>query len=609
MVVPLFFLFNYGRDNLAVFRRTLLLLVVFLGINCGHCAVDAAAPSPVDKEQSLRKVGDGFGLADGPAWDSRGFLIVSDVKKQALHRYFPKKQSWSEMPKVEGRLSGLFHAVGDLFAANNTAGELRVFRGGFPGSGATQNYSLPGSESKKTPRANDLVVDHQGGAYITVTNRDEVVYVSPDGMNRVVSAAVPSPNGIILSPDQRTLYVANYRGKTIEQLAVKSPGDLGPPKRFAVMDDGEALGADGMTVDRAGNVYCAGATDVWIWNSEGVLLDRLKCPSRPINAAFGGADDRSLYVTCFDGVYEQRMLVPGRPSQPSLKLSNSPTSSRPDPGVPSNVKPHLDLVYATYGPRKMLMDIFQPNQSVAESPRPAVVVVHGGGWQKGDKAKFRALAVELARRGYVTAAIEYRLATEAKFPAAMQDCLAAVQFLRSQAAKYGIDSKRIAAVGGSAGGHLVGLMAAGATNPSFTAGEDASALSSAIQLAIVMAGPLQIATGQVAERSLTSADSNSVQWFGGTIEENPDAYHLADAYEQITESTPPIHFITGEYDNPDRNEPVRKKLKSLSIPTSLTVIPKGKHGCWNQLPWFSTFVSRIDELMQQHFGVFEKAGP
>ncbi|NDH95714.1 MAG: alpha/beta hydrolase, partial [Planctomycetia bacterium] len=189
-----------------------------------------------------------------------------------------------------------------------------------------------------------------------------------------------------------------------------------------------------------------------------------------------------------------------------------------------------------------------------------------------------ALAVDLARRGYVAAAIEYRLAAEAAFPAAIHDCLAAVRFLRLQASVYSIDPDRIAAVGGSAGGHLVGLMASGGTNPLLAGDGGNPSASSEIQLAVVMAGPLQIASGQVAERSLTAKDSNALVWFRGTAEEKPEVYALADAFEQMT---------------------------------SLTVIPNGKHGCWNRLPWFTTITDRIAEILAQQFGqagMLEPAG-
>jgi acetyl esterase/lipase len=171
-----------------------------------------------------------------------------------------------------------------------------------------------------------------------------------------------------------------------------------------------------------------------------------------------------------------------------------------------------------------------------------------------------------------------------------------------QASVYSIDPDRIAAVGGSAGGHLVGLMASGGTNPLLAGDGGNSSASSEIQVAVVMAGPLQIASGQVAERSLTAKDSNALVWFRGTVEEKPEAYVLADAFEQITEKTPPIHFITGDQDNPERNQSARERLQELGVTTSLTVIPNGKHGCWNRLPWFATITDRIAEILAQQFG-------
>ena len=111
--------------------------------------------------------------------------------------------------------------------------------------------------------------------------------------------------------------------------------------------------------------------------------------------------------------------------------------NRPSTEVPANVESHLDVVTAAYGDRKLHADIFVPNDR--KGLRPAVVVVHGGGWLKGDKTKFRALALKLASLGYVTAAVEYRLGGEAKFPAAIHDCNAAVRFLRANAKRYRID--------------------------------------------------------------------------------------------------------------------------------------------------------------------------
>ena len=274
---------------------------------------EPANTSPVDSEGALMRVGDSFGLPDGPAWDDVGELVVSDVKGQAVRCYDPAKKSWQDVSMEPARYSGFFIQLGKLYAADNGNGVVRVFSERKPGKvSAAETFSLGEPDKKgKPPRPNDLVVDRQGNVYVTVTGRNEVVCVRSDGTTSVATTGVISPNGITMSPDEKTLYVASYKPKTIEKFPVVSPGVLGDQQRFAVMDDGDAPGADGMAIDSAGNVYCAGATAVWIWNSAGQLLETVECPTRPINATFGGTDRKTLFVACFDGVYALPMKTSG----------------------------------------------------------------------------------------------------------------------------------------------------------------------------------------------------------------------------------------------------------------------------------------------------------
>jgi len=246
----------------------------------------------------------------------------------------------------------------------------------------------------------------------------------------------------------------------------------------------------------------------------------------------------------------------------------------------------------------MLADIFTPKEKSSKA-RPAIVVVHGGGWLKGDKSKFRALAINLAKRGYVTAAIEYRLGGEAKFPAGIHDCNAAVRFFRANADQYGIDKKRIGAVGGSAGGHLVGLMATGWKIKQLQGEGGNVDQSSELQAAIVMAGPMEINTGSVAQRSKTSADSNSVHWIGGSVDDQPKLYRLASAYQHIDKDSSPTLFMVGEHDKPERNQPARDRFKVAGVESGLKVYKDGKHGCWNQLPWFNDMTQDMDVFFKE----------
>ena len=244
---------------------------------------------------------------------------------------------------------------------------------------------------------------------------------------------------------------------------------------------------------------------------------------------------------------------------------------------------HKNIVYSKLGDRKLHMDIFQPK---AAHKAPAIMVIHGGGWLKGSKEKFHPLARYLAQYGFVTAAVEYRLGTEALFPAAIQDCNTATRFLRKSSQQYSIDPTRIGAIGGSAGGHLVGLMATSGSNPELL-GTTHTDYSSALQSAIVLAGPLDLLTGPVAEKSLKMpAQSNANKWIGKNVSEDPATYKLASPLYHIKAQTSPIHFLLGEYDLPERNTAARKALAKHDIPSQLYVYRFGLHGCWNSGPWF-----------------------
>jgi acetyl esterase/lipase len=425
------------------------------------------------------------------------------------------------------------------------------------------------------------------------------MYVSPAGQRQVAVAEIKTPNGIALSPDESILYVSAYVPKEIWAYDLQ-PGLATNGRIFAEMDSGPDKGADGMAIDRAGNVYCAGPKEVWIWSPSGNLLDKIETPTRPINCAFGDQDARSLYITCFGGLYRQRMTISGRaPSLPTDEEAQTSSTARPPIVVPESVAAHIDVVHAKTGERKLLADIFVPRDK--PGPLPAIVVVHGGGWLNGDKTKFRALAVELAARGYVTAAIEYRLGGEARFPAGIQDCNASVRFLRANANEYKIDPNRIGAVGGSAGGHLVGLMAAAADLPELQGDGGNAKQSSKLQAAIVMAGPMEMLTGSVAERSRKEPEkSNSNKWLGKTVDEDPELHKLADAHQHFSKDSPPLLFMVGQHDNPQRNQPTRDKLKELGVWTDVKVYEDGKHGCWNQLPWFDRMTADMDEFFKAH---------
>jgi len=126
------------------------------------------------------------------------------------------------------------------------------------------------------------------------------------------------------------------------------------------------------------------------------------------------------------------------------------------------------LVYGTPDGSKISGDLYVPRPS---GKYPAIVAVHGGGWQAGNATFYRYWGPYLARRGYVVFAIDYRLARGTKmYPEAVQDVRAAVQFLRHHAAEHRVDPDRIGMMGDSAGAHLSALAALAGDKPPFNEG-------------------------------------------------------------------------------------------------------------------------------------------
>ncbi|MBE2287246.1 MAG: alpha/beta hydrolase [Prosthecobacter sp.] len=266
-------------------------------------------------------------------------------------------------------------------------------------------------------------------------------------------------------------------------------------------------------------------------------------------------------------------------------------------GPPATLKAEFDLVYGKTPEQELKLDVYRPK---SDAVLPACVLVHGGGWTGGDKERFRALGFALAEKGYVVANVEYRLAGAAKYPAAVQDCSLAVRWVRANAARFGLDPKLIGAWGGSAGGHLVGLLAAAPQHERFLTAE-LKDVSAAVQATCIMAGPTDLTSATFVE-SLRKAKekSNSYTWFGKLYDDAPDLYRDASPLTHFTKTASPILFLTGDLDNPARDQAAIEKLKTLGVPTRQTILKDAKHGCWMQKPWFEPCVNAVDGWFKEH---------
>ncbi len=126
-------------------------------------------------------------------------------------------------------------------------------------------------------------------------------------------------------------------------------------------------------------------------------------------------------------------------------------------GAAQGVSVKKDVIYRTVDGEQLGLDVYQP--ATKGKGRPAVVVIHGGAWVHGDKEWFAQQANQLAERGFVAFSVNYRLAPAHPYPAAVDDVETAVEWVRKHAKEYGVDRKRVGALGGSAGAHLTGLLA------------------------------------------------------------------------------------------------------------------------------------------------------
>ena len=186
------------------------------------------------------------------------------------------------------------------------------------------------------------------------------------------------------------------------------------------------------------------------------------------------------------------------------------------------------------------------------TPRPAVVVIHGGGWIEGDKSSFtlRQHGVpgnieEFADLGFVAVTINYRLAPDAPFPAALEDCKCAVRWLRAHAKEYNVDPNHIGAYGNSAGGHLALLLAMVDKDAGFEGDGPYRDQSSAVQAAVSDSGPVDLVY-QFRHERLKQVVSD---FMGGPPEgERETLYGKASPARLISQQTPPLLLIYGAAD-------------------------------------------------------------
>jgi acetyl esterase/lipase len=232
-----------------------------------------------------------------------------------------------------------------------------------------------------------------------------------------------------------------------------------------------------------------------------------------------------------------------------------------------------DVTYCIVGDLQLKMDIYHP--TTAMTSVPALLYVHGGGWTKGDKASGWREIWELVNRGYLVAAVNYRLAPEYKFPAQIEDVKCAVRFLRANAQSYGLESARIGAWGGSAGGHLVSLLGVTDASAGFEGSGGHSDQSSRVQAVVDMFGPSDLT------QTFSGANPRILGQVFGARDAGSEILKRASPVTHVSSDDPPFLILHGEK---DRLVPVTQSLKlydrlrAADVPATLVIVKNARHG-------------------------------
>ena len=280
---------------------------------------------------------------------------------------------------------------------------------------------------------------------------------------------------------------------------------------------------------------------------------------------------------------------------PSIKIVNSVND-------PSLTEFH-NLVYAAIptknsANRELRLDIIRPNN---KKLLPALIMIHGGGWRSGDKSMELPMAQQIALNGYVTIPVEYRLSTEALYPAAVNDIKTAIRWLKVNANQYGIDTLRIAIEGESAGGQLATLVAMTNGIEQFESKYCKLPSTSAVQAVINVDGvvdflaPLTLNTPQ-------NAESAGPFWLGGVFEDKPLTWKEASPIFWVNEHAVPVLFIASSQPRFQAGRGEMIDLLELNgIYYEKYRFEDSPHSFWLLDPWFRPTVDYCVNFLNKVF--------
>ena len=287
-----------------------------------------AIPGVVDAGTKIELVKAGLQRTEGPVAMQDGSMLVSSTNSILKVDASGNVTTFIENSNQTNAMG--WDRQGRLISVQRARGNEKVGVLYPPDKVATLADNFQG---KPFDSLNDLAVDRRGGVYLTDTQG--IYFLPPGGRVTRIIDEVPRPNGVVLSPDEKTLYVHNKDGVYMLAFDVAADGSISNRRNFAryksVRIPGhkdpawdEDNGADGMAVDNDGRVYAATNSGIEVFSPKGELLGMLPVQwgaendniRHPQNLAFGGADRKTLYIVGAGTVYKVRTLAQG-PQRPT----------------------------------------------------------------------------------------------------------------------------------------------------------------------------------------------------------------------------------------------------------------------------------------------------
>jgi gluconolactonase len=285
-----------------------------------QAADDEPKPIPgIGPTGKIVKLHTGFKFTEGPAADRDGNVYFSDIPNERIHKVDAKGQL-SVFREKSNRSNGLMvNAKGEIVACETAGRVVAISPDGKDVRVLADKY-----EGKAFNAPNDLVIDKSGGVYFTDPSfgapkplpqeKTAVYFIAPDGKVTRLIDDLTQPNGITLSPDEKTLYVIPTGPAEMMAYAVEAPSKIGKGRVFCKLQgkDGKpGSGGDGCAMDSKGNLYITSTIGIQVFDPSGKFLGEIAFPEQPANVKFGGKDMKTLYVTARTSLYAVPMEAVG----------------------------------------------------------------------------------------------------------------------------------------------------------------------------------------------------------------------------------------------------------------------------------------------------------